>query len=160
MSVLQGALRRWRGTVCYCLLGQEALCCRLLSHGMDQHGCSLPTLTWQAKPVTMSAEKAVDHSRHKRWEDEVSLSCSSPATVRCGLARWVPSKKHHRAQPCLCHDNTGGNIQESMASRSLLPLSSEAHDGVYSLQLFSLQTLLLIPPGGRWFFSGHPGKPG
>lgn len=100
MSVLlQGALRKWRGTICYCLLGQAVLCCRLLSHGMDQHDCSLPTLTWLAKPVTMSAEKAVDHSRHKRWEDEVGLSCSSPATVLCGLAQWVPSKSTTEPSP-------------------------------------------------------------
>lgn len=43
---------------------------------------------------------------------------------------------------------------------SLIPLSSEAHDEVYSQQRFSLQTVLLIPPEGRWFSSGHPGKPG
>lgn len=41
-----------------------------------------------------------------------------------------------------------------------LPLFSEARDEVYSRQLFSLQNLSLIPPEGRGFSSGHPGKPG
>lgn len=135
-------------------------CCRLLPHGWTSMAVPCPHSPL-AKPATMSAGKAVSHSGHKREQEGEGRSL---VLLTCNCALWLGPMgswhRVHRAQPCLYHDNMNGNIPESMASCSLLPLSSEAHDGVYSPQLFSLQNLLLIPPGGRWFFSGHPGKPG
>ena len=116
---------------------------------------SMAALCWLSQLLCLQIKQSTTAGTREQKE-KGGLGCSPPAAALCGLAR----QRVHRAQPCLYHDNMDAYIHGPVASCSRLPLSSEARDGGYSPRLFSLQNLLLVPPGGRWSFSGHPGKPG
>jgi hypothetical protein len=111
------------------------------------------------EPVTKAAGKAACHTV---WGGRRSASAAANICLTCNhWAKWqVPRKGPHSPASFCAAATVGENMHRSKANCLLLPLSSEAHDGVDSQQLFSLQNLSLIPPEGRWFFSGPPGKPG